>query len=220
MEILDIMRRRFRSSRSLPDATREQLDLAAAVATEAVQDAHVRFALELLDEGGDRIPVERLLDAYARLLHLTDDQQRQLTDRVFGALGRDPEAARGTRLQSRGSVIRRAATRLRGRVHPKLRAWLDGHAARAALSVLDLHVEYALRFVVILVDQRAPEEAAALYADRLGLRPTEAEMVRLRVLARAPVRGEGEDGDEGRETNIEPLHPRTPRPFRLAKDGS
>lgn len=214
------MRRRFRSSRSLTDETREQLDLAAAVATEAVQDAHVRFALELLDEGGDRVPVERLLDAYARLLHLTDDEQRQLTDRVYGALGRDPEAARGTRLQSRRSVVHRAATRLRGRVHPRLRTWLERHAARATLSVLDLHAEHALRFVVILLDHRPPEEAARLYAERLGLRPTGAEMVRLQVLARAPVRGEGEEGDEARETTIEPLHPRAPRPFRLAKDGS
>lgn len=216
------MPRRFRSIRSLNDDTREQLDLAAAVATEAVQDAHVRFALDLLDEGGDRVPVERLLDAYARLLHLTDEQQRQLTDRVFGALGRDPDAARGTRLQARGSVIHRAATRLRGRVHPGLRVWLDRHAARAALSVLDLHVEHALRYVVILLDQRTPEEAAGMYAETMGLRPTEAEMVRLRVLARAPLSGEreGEQGDAARETTVERLHPRTPRPFRLAKDGS
>lgn len=214
------MSRRFRSTRSLTDDTREQLELAAAVATEAVQDAHVRFALELLDEGGDRVSVERLIDAYARLLHFTDDQQRQLTDRVLGALGRDPDAARGTRLQPRRSVVHRAATRLRGRVNPQLRVWLDRHAARAALSVLDLHVEHALRYAVILLDQRPPEEAARLYAETLGLRSTEAEMVRLRVLARAPVRGEGEEGGDARETTIEPLHPRTPRPFRLAKDGS
>lgn len=214
--------RRRRSNRSLTDDTREQLELAAAVATEAVQDAHVRFALELLDEGRDRVPVERLLDAYARLHSLTDDQHRHLTDRVFSALGRDPDAARGTRLQPRGSVIHRAATRLRGRVHPQLRAWLDRHAARAALSVLDLHVEHALRYAVILHDQRTADGAARLYAETLGLRPTEAEMVRLRVLAEAPMpgEGEGEEGEGPRDTTIEPLHPRAPRPFRLAKDGS
>lgn len=214
------MPRRFRSNRSLTDDTREQLDLAAAVATEAVEDAHVRFALELLDEGADRVPVERLLDAYARLHYLSDDQRRKLTDRVFGALGRDPEAARGARLQPRGSVIHRAATRLRGRVHPQLRAWLDRHAARAALSVLELHVEHALRYVAVLLDQRTAEEAAQLYAETLALRPTEADLVRLRVLAEAPLDGAGEEREDARETSIEPLHPRKPRPFRLANDGS
>lgn len=214
------MPRRFRSNRSLTEDTREQLDLAAAVATEAVQDAHVHYALELLGEGGDRVAVERLLDAYARLLRLTDEEQRQLTDRVFGALGRDPDAARGTRLQARGSIIHRAATRLRGRVHPRLRAWLDRHASRAALEVLDLHVEHALRYVAILHDERTPEEASHYYAERLGLTATEAEMVRLRVLARVPVRGEDAERDEEGEASIEPLHPRKPRRFRLANDGS
>ena len=42
-----------------------------------------------------------------------------------------------------------------------------------------------------------------------------AEMVRLRVLAKAPVHGE--NGPE--QTDIEPLRPRPRKPLRLAEDG-
>lgn len=212
------MRRPFGRNRSFIEDTREQLHLAAAVAREAVLAEHVRFALQLLDEGGDRVPVERLLSAYARLHYLDDDARRKLTDRVLVALGQDPDAPGRARLEPPQSVLQRAAHRLRGRVHSDLREWVDRHTARAELAVLDVHVEHAMRFVGILFDQGAPDEAVNLYAETLGLRPTVAELVRLRVLADAPVHGE-EDGEPAGEVDVELLHPRARPPLRLAEDG-
>lgn len=210
------MRKTFRRHRSILDETGEQLHLAAAVAAEAVISEHVHYALELINEGGDRVPVERLLAAYARLHYLTEDEHRQLAERVLVSLGRDPQAAAGARLQPPRSVFRRAARRLRGRVHLELREWVDRHTARVELAVLEVHVHHALRFAELLFDHGSPEEAVTLYAETLVLRPTMAEMVRLRVLAEAPVHGEQEaDG-----ATVEPLHPRPVKPLRLAEDGS
>ena len=210
------MPRSFRRNRSIIDETREQLHLAAAVAAESVLAEHLRHSLELIREGGDRVPVERLLAAYARLHHLTDDEHRQLAERVLVALGRDPASAPRARLQPPRSVFRRAAHRLRGRVHTELREWVDRHTARVELAVLEVHVHHALRFVGLLFDQGSPDEAVTLYAETLALRPTLAEMVRLRVLAEAPVHGE--EGEGG--ATVEPLHPRPVKPLRLAEDGS
>ena len=210
------MRLPFGRNRSLLDDTREQLHLAAAVAAEAVLSEHVRYALELVDEGGDRVPVARLLDAYARLHHLTEDERKQLSERVLVALGRDPHAVGRGPLRPPRSVIRRAASRLRGRIHTDLREWVDRHTARVELAVLEVHVEHALRYTVILFDQGTPDEAVSLYSETMTLRPTMAEMVRLRVLSEAPVHGEEDD----EETVVEPLHPRPPARLRLAEDGS
>lgn len=209
------MRRPFGRNRGFMNEAGEQLHLAAAVAAEAVVGEHVRYALELVDEGGDRVPVERLLGAYSRLHHLDDEQHRQLTDRVLVAIGRNPDSVTRGPLRPPRSLIRRATDRMRGRVHTELREWVDRHSARVELAVLDVHVEHALRFAAILFDQAAPEEAVNLYGETMGLRPTMAEMVRLRVLAEAPVHGEVEEPAAA----VEPLHPRPRAPLRLAEDG-
>ena len=210
------MRLPFRRKSSLLDETREKLHLAAAVAGEAVVAEHVRYALELIEEGGDRIPVERLLGAYARLHHLSDDERRQLTERVLVALGRDTKTTARAPLRPPRSFLRRAARRIRGRIHVDLREWVDRHTARVELAVLDVHVQHALGFARILFEEGSPDEAVEAYAETMSLRTTMAEMVRLRVLAEAPVHGEEA---EQLEVDVEPLHPRPTTRLRLAKDG-
>lgn len=210
----------FGRNHSLVDETRQQLQLAAAVAAESVLAQHVRFALELLDEGADRAPVERLLAAYARLHHLSEEDHRQLAERVLVALGQDPANAPATWLEPPRSVFRRAANRMRGRVHMELRAWVDRHSARVELAVLEVHVEHAMHFARILHDQGPADDAVTRYAETLELRATIAEMVRLRVLAEAPLHRPGAaEAEEATEADIEPLHPRPAKPLRLAEDG-
>lgn len=209
----------FQRKQPLSERTREQLHLASAVAGEAVLAEHVRYALELLDEGGDRVPVERLLLAYSRLHHLGESERRQLMERVFVALGRDESGTERAPLQQPRSLIRRAAGRLRGRIHTDLREWVDRHTARVELAVLEVHMDHALRFVRLLFDDLSPEEAVGIYGETMNLRTTMAEMVRLRVLAEAPVHGD-DGGEEGQEaTDIEPLRPRPRSTLRLAEDG-
>lgn len=209
------MRVPFRSKHRIGDETSEQLELAAAVAAESILAEHIRYAMEMVQEGADRAPVQRLVAAYARLHHLTDDEHRKLHEGVLVALGRDPAGAGKGRLQQPRSLLRRAARRVRGRVHFELRDWVQRHTARVELAVLEHHVEHALRFARIVHEQQSPAAAADLYSEVMGLRPTITEVVRLRVLA-APVPGAGED------VMVEPIRrPRPPEllPFRRAEEG-
>ena len=210
------MRSPFRRKRSISDETQEQLQLAAAVAAESVLVEHVRYAMEVVQEGSDRAPVERLVAAYARLHHLSEDEHRKLREGVLVALGRHPDSAGKGRLQQPRSIFRRVGRRIRGRVHYDLRDWVQRHTARVELAVLNIHVEHALRFARIVREHQPPQQAANLYSEVMRLRPTIAEMIRLRVLAAAPREDENDD------TIVEPLrHPgsRELLPFRLAEEG-
>lgn len=211
------MRNPFRRQRSITDETKEQLQLAAAVAAESVLTEHIRYAMEVVHEGSDRAPVERLVAAYSRLHHLSEAEHRKLREGVFVALGRDPDTAGKGRLQQPRSILRRVGRRLRGRVHFELREWVQRHTARVELAVLNIHVEHALRFARIVQENQSPARAADLYSEVMGLRPSITEMVRLRVLAAAP------SGVEADDPIVEPL--RRPGsggemlPFRLAEEG-
>jgi hypothetical protein len=195
-----------------PREVRERLRIAAAVAAELAIEEHVTSALEVVAEGADRAPVERLLIAYGRLHYLNAEHQRQLRERVFAALGRDLDAAHHQGLYAPRSPFRRLASRLRGRVHHDLRDWMGRHTARVQLSLIDLHVRHSLKFVGILDGHADTGEALDLYARMLRLRETIAEIVRLKVLltlhdAQAPGR-------------VEPLHNRPgPLPLRVADSG-
>jgi hypothetical protein len=195
-----------------PREVRERLRIAAAVASEQAIEEHVASALEVVAEGADRAPVERLLDAYGRLHYLNDQHQRQLRERVFAALGRDPDPARHHGLSAPRSPFRRLSRRLRGRVHHDLRDWMSSHNARVQLSLIDLHVRHSLKFVGILDGHAETGEALDLYARMLTLRETIAEIVRLKALrtlhdAQVPGR-------------VEPLHKRPgPLPLRVADSG-
>lgn len=211
------MRSPFRRKSGIGDETQEQLQLAAAVAAESVLAEHIRYALEVVQEGSDRAPVDRLVAAYARLHHLSEDEHRKLREGILVALGRDPHGPGKGRLQQPRSLFRRIGRRLRGRVHYELRDWVQRHTARVELAVLDIHVEHALRFARIVREHQPPQSAANLYSEVMRLRPTIAEMVRLKVLAAAP-REAGTDDD----AIVEPL--RRPAsgellPFRLAEEG-
>jgi hypothetical protein len=195
-----------------PREVRERVRIAAAVASEQAIEEHVASALEVVAEGTGRAPVERLLDAYGRLHYLNDEHQRQLRERVFAALGRDPDPARHHGLSAPRSPFRRLSRRLRGRVHHGLRDWMSSHTARVQLSLIDLHVRHSLKFVRILDGHAETGEALDLYARMLALRETIAEIVRLKALrtlhdAQVPGR-------------VEPLHNRPgPLPLRVADSG-
>jgi hypothetical protein len=199
--------------RRLPQEVHERLHVAAAVAAEQVVEAHITAALEVVAQGADRAPVERLLDAYARIHYLEDGQHRQLRERALAALGRQPAAAWTEReLVAPRSPFRRLVRRFRGRVHHDLRQWIERHTARVQLALLDLHMHHALEFVRILDGHRSATEAAEGYAVMMRLRATTAEMVRLKVLIGLPEPGTGSD--------VEPLRPRTARfPLRIADNG-
>ncbi|NIP81857.1 MAG: hypothetical protein GWM90_22605 [Gemmatimonadetes bacterium] len=174
------MFRRFRKPKIPPDVA-GKLRMAAAVAAEQVLDEHVRSAIEMVEEGGDRAPVERLLRAYARLHYLTDSEARKLRERVLAALGRGRQSV-VAELDGPRSPVRRIRSRLKGRVNPELRRWVDRHTARVELTVVDIHVENALGFLRLLESRADVQRGVALYAEIMRLRPTVTELVRLKVL--------------------------------------
>ncbi len=198
----------------IPTEADERLRMAAAVAAEEVLDLHVASALELVERGADRVPVERLLDAYLRLHSLDLGQEWRIRERVVAALGQEI-GADGTapRLTATPSVLRRLVLRLRGRVHHDLREWVEVHAARVELSLVDAHVRHALAFVRILAEHRTTSEAIRHYTRTMSLPATTAEFVRLKaVLATA---------GPAAPTSAEPHHGSPPRlPLRLADGGS
>ncbi len=164
----------------VPPEMEDRLHVAAIVAAQRAMDEHVRSAVELVEEGADRAPIERLLAAYGRLHHMDGKESRQLRERALATLGRS--ATELGSLSGPRSLFARARRRLRGRTNPELRSWVERHTARAELAVLDIHVEKALEMVRLAEEHVAPKDAVALYAEMLALRPAVAEMVELRVL--------------------------------------
>jgi hypothetical protein len=171
------------SGPSIPTEVDERLRMAAAVAAEQVMDMHVVSALELVDHGAERVPVERLLDTYVRLHSLDVGQEWQVRERVVAALGREMgEAGSAPRLTGSPSLLRRLARRLRGRVHHDLRAWVEVHGARLTLDLIDLHVRHAVTFARILDEHGSASDAVRYYTHALRLPAPTAYLVRLKVI--------------------------------------
>lgn len=172
---------RFRTRR-LPPAVMDKVRMATAVAAELVLQEHVQSAVELVEQGADRAPVHSLLSAYVRLHYLDGPESAQLRERVLAMLGRSPE--RAGPLNGPRSPLTRLRRRLRGRVNPELRDWVERHTACVELTVVDLHAESALRMVDLVGEHASTNEGIRLYTEMLNLRPAVAEMVRLKVLKR------------------------------------
>jgi hypothetical protein len=184
--------------------------MAAAAAAEQVLDLHVVSALEVVEEGGDRAPVDRLLTTYARLHYLEARNEWRLRERVLAALGREGGDAWTQReLAAPRSLFRRIARRVRGRVHHELREWVELHTAQVQLTLVDLHVRHALVFVRILEPHLSSGEAVDTYARMLELRSTTAEYVRMKALLTI------DRGDQPAR-----LEPPPQSSFKLADSGS
>ena len=199
---------RFRKRR-IPASVMDRLRMATAVAAEQALEEHVRSAVELVEQGADRAPVHRLLSAYVRLHHLGARESHKLHEGVLAMLGRRPDGPGP--LDGPRSPLARLRRRLRGRVNPELRDWIERHTAAVELAVLDLHVESALKVLRLLEDHLPAAEGISLYCETLSLRPVVAEMVRLKVLKALQDQATGQ---------VEPLSPDRSvlRPFRKVEN--
>lgn len=167
-------------TRRIPADLMDRLRIAAAVASEQVLEEHAHSAAEMVEQGADQVPVERLLASYARLHHLKEQEARKLQERVLAGLG--PKGLAGGRLAGPRSPITRLFRRLKGRGDPELREWVDRHTARVQLAVMDIHVQNALEMLRLVGGNASVGEVMATYGRMLGLRTTVAEIVGLRVL--------------------------------------
>ncbi len=182
-------------SSNLSEPARRRVDLAVAMAEERLLNTHVEHALQLVDLTGDQIPFNDALDIYTRLLRLSADEARILTTQALARLGErghdgerwTSELPHGRDVESqrdRRSFLENLRQRLRGRVNDELRRWIELHAARAEVSVLETHVGNALHFVEILEDEVPFNEAVELYLEGLEVRDSVAEVVYHFTLAR------------------------------------
>ncbi len=185
------MPERYRT-RKLPAATRRALDVAGAIATEEIQNAHVGQVLELVDIAEGRVTAQRVTDIYLRLHGLEDPAATVVRTRVLAELGQRARAAVTEELPGgeepphdapRGpfKVLRE---RLRGRVHLDLRRWMELHTGRSEVVLLDIHVRNALAFVQALAPDVPIHDAVAIYREKVGVREQLGEVLYWFVLSR------------------------------------
>lgn len=185
------MPERYRT-RKLPVGTRRALDVAAAIATEEIQAAHVAQVLELIDIAEGRVTPQRVIDIYLRLHGLEDPAATVVRTRVLAELGQRARASAGDESATAGDggpdaprgpfkVLRE---RFRGRVLVDLRRWMELHAGRSEVLVLDIHVRNALSFVHTLAPDVSIRDAVVIYREKVGVREQLGEVIYWFVLSR------------------------------------
>jgi hypothetical protein len=161
-------------SRKLPPAKRRELQVAAAVAREAVLELHLNRALRLIELADQRVSAVRILSIYLRLQGLVGATAEVLANRVLAALGQRGRKGLTPSLFVEGedesepngrSFWRVVRDRLRGRVHDDLRRWVELHTGATQVAILDAHVRHALGFVRELAETHTIENACAVYCD-------------------------------------------------------
>lgn len=163
-----------KSSRRIPVAQWRELEVAAAVAREAVMQLHVARALKLIDLAGSRVSVIRMLGIYIRVQALTGPAAEMLVHRTLAAVGHRVDKAPTTSVlvegevesdNARPSLLRVVRNRLRGRVHDDLRRWVELQTGATLVALLDLHVRHAHNFVRELGASHSISDACTLYAE-------------------------------------------------------
>ncbi|MEX2609180.1 MAG: hypothetical protein WEA24_04480 [Gemmatimonadota bacterium] len=202
------------SSGKLPAAVLRDLQVAAAVAREAVAQLHVERALELIRHAEGRVPDLRMLDIYMRLLDVSGPAGEILATRVLASLERPPGAATARaaappaadeEVQDDRSLLRLLRRQLRGRVHDDLRRAVVLHTGVVQTALLETHVRHANGFVKLVAERRTIHEACILYTEMVPVPPTLAAVLYMLVLDQiaaeerptswpAPVGAEGNGG--------------------------
>jgi hypothetical protein len=181
-------------SRLSPDL-RRRLEVAAEVARAKLLDVHFARVLELIRHARSDMPADRALEIYARLHHVGREDGDELAKRVLARVG-----GRAMRLAALGradeklgdvfedhdalSAFRQLRRRLRGRKNHGLRRWIELHAARTELALLDVHADGAARFIEILKPEKSLGDAVSLYARVMRVRDSIAEALYLLALER------------------------------------
>lgn len=185
-----------RPTRKLTPTRRRQLEVAAAIAREAVKQHHVTSALRLIELGADRAQPTRMLDIYLRLHGLMGAHAEQLAYSVLAALGtRSADSKAAALLVGREdveveptSMFQELRRRLRGRTHHELRRWVELATGAAQARLLDIHVAHATRFADELAASHSVAQACALYADMAGVPGNLRDLLQILLLDRLATR--------------------------------
>jgi hypothetical protein len=180
----------------VPDSLSREIDLAAALAREQVLETHLRFLIEFVERARGDIPPPRVLSIYQRLHHLAPSDGLLLAHRLMVVIGQreseEPADIQPPMDADReqvpwngpGTLFRRISRRLRGRVNPGLRDWVELHTGRAEIAVLEVHVENAARFIEILGPDTPYAASIELYANLMHIPVSRVETLYLLALDR------------------------------------
>jgi hypothetical protein len=192
----------------VPAVVSREIELAAAVARERLVEIHLQYLLEFVERARADVPPPRALSIYCRLHRLSPGDAMLLTHRLLVVLGEraDPSTA-DIRNQldepleapwnSPTSMLARMRRRLRGRVNPELRRWVEVHTGRTQIALLEVHVEHAVRFIDILQSHRSYAAAVEMYATQVNLPAAQVETVYFMALDRLEKRARSEEAKVG-----------------------
>ncbi|HSJ24806.1 MAG TPA: hypothetical protein VK929_09075 [Longimicrobiales bacterium] len=204
-------RRSTRSRSRVPD---QKLQMAAAIAREAVLQLHVEHALAMVRHAAGRVGEVRMLEIYMRLLELSGIVAESVGNRVLASLGHAQAGGGTARIVSSltpsapadeagaddvasgddgasaadvappTSLFSLLRRRLRGRVHADLRRDVEVQVGVAKTALLHTHVAHAHRFVRLLEDSHSVADACAYYTDLVEVPPSHAAVLYMLVLDR------------------------------------
>lgn len=179
--------------RSLSADMRRELEVAAAIAREAVTQLHIDRAIELMRLGDGRVATLRMLEIYIRLHALTGATGQVVANRVMATLGRHGvrgvnaigfEATSQEPGMDDSSLFQVLRSRLRGRVNDELRRTVELHTGAAQAALLDLHVCHAREFAATLNATHSVEAACTVYREFVEVPTSLASVLYILVLDR------------------------------------
>jgi len=192
------------AARRLPESLRSRLEVATALAWEALVDAHVAQALAFVHLLREHIPLEESLPRYLMEVDLADSIASAVRNRVLvTAEPHEPADGDGhIRLQADGDAdetfgegedggwrrfrpdIVMRGMRARQRRDDEIEGWIKLALARAEEAVIATHVDNAITFAALLDNVLPLDRAVQEYIDAVGLSGGRAQAVHQRTMAR------------------------------------
>ena len=176
----------------MPPELNRKLERAEALAREALIDVHANLALDLVSILAPRMPFDDAIERYLETMELDGEEKETIGTRAV-ALMDEREVQEDLEREVRGwgwnwryatplgmlRYIRRQQKR-----SDEEELWLELAAARAEETLVESHLQHAMRFVEVMGDHADPTRAVALYVERLELPEYRGRMVYQRVMAR------------------------------------
>ena len=195
--------------RRLSESARHRLEVATAMAWEALVEAHIQQALEFIALFEDRMPLEDALNRYieemdmgetmgaavrTRVLVMTEDELEPEAPRPPVALTTSEGEGEGEEvLEVEGDGVRwrrfRPDVMMRGvferqRSREEVERMVELAIARAEEDVIKVHVDNAITFAALLEDSGALSRAVEQYISALAVVGGRGQAVLQRTMAR------------------------------------
>lgn len=176
---------------------RRELQVAAAVAREALLHTHSKLAIELIALAGNRVSVMRMLDIYVRVNGLPHSDAEVVTTRVLAVLGEDTRDGERPVVYLEGEesvaeslpLVGIVRARLKGRALDDLRRWVELHTGRSQVALFNVHIVHALRFIEMLDETHGIAAALRVYTEFVAVPRAMNDMLQYFVLDRLATDG-------------------------------